>query len=134
MMRPTAIKGENAVAYYDALVTDQAVASKPSRVEDYYLSTDEQPGVWWGHAAAELGLIGESSREDFHAVMAGRHPRSGEPLGRRLRSDGVRGFDLTFSAPKSVSVLAAMCGGGVERVVVDGHDAAVAAVMRVIEE
>ncbi len=64
MMRPTAIKGNNAVAYYDALVTDPKVAQKPSRVEDYYLSTDEPPGMWWGQAAAELGLAGESGRED----------------------------------------------------------------------
>src|SRR6202171_4593380 len=88
MMRPTPIKGESAVAYYDALVTDEEVARRPSRVEDYYLSTDEQAGVWWGQAAGELGLVGESSREDFHALMAGVDPRSGEALGRRLRSDG----------------------------------------------
>jgi conjugative relaxase-like TrwC/TraI family protein len=134
MMRPTAIKGDKAVGYYDALVTDEDVARKRSRVEDYYLSTDERPGVWWGHAAAELGLAGESRREDFRAVMAGRDPRSREPLGRRLRSDGVRGFDLTFSAPKSVSVLSAVCGGEIERAIVQGHDAAVRAVMQVVEE
>jgi len=134
MMRPTAIKGNNAVAYYDALVTDPKVAQKPSRVEDYYLSTVEPPGVWWGQAAAELGLAGESRREDFHALMAGEDPRSGGPLGRRLRLDGVRGFDLTFSAPKSVSVLSAVCGGDAERAVLDAHDAAVLAVMRVVEE
>ena len=134
MMRPTAIKGGGAVAYYDALVTDQGAARRSSRVEDYYLSTDERPGVWWGQAAAELGLVGESGREDFRALMAGVDPRSGEPLGRRLRPDGVRGFDLTFSAPKSVSVLSAVCGGEVERAVLDAHDAAVVAVLRVVEE
>jgi len=134
MMRPTAIKGGNAVAYYDALVTDPQLAQNPSRIEDYYLSTDEQPGVWWGQAAAELGLVGGSRREDFHALMAGVDPRTGESLGRGLRSDGVRGFDLTFSAPKSVSVLSAVCGGEVERAVLGAHDAAVLAVMRVVEE
>ncbi len=101
MMRPTSIKGDNAVAYYDALVTDPQLAQKPSRVEDYYVCTDEPPGVWWGQAAAELGLVGESRREDFHALMAGVDPGTGGPLGRRLRLDGVRGFDLTFSAPNS---------------------------------
>ncbi len=134
MMRPTAIKGDHAVAYYDALVTDPVVAQKRSRVEDYYLSTGEQPGLWWGQAARELGLMGVCSRQDFRALMAGLDPRSGEPLGRGLRRDGVRGFDLTFSAPKSVSVLSALCGGEVEREVIAAHDAAVAAVMRVIEE
>jgi conjugative relaxase-like TrwC/TraI family protein len=55
-------------------------------------------------------------------------------LGRRLRSGGVRGFDLTFSAPKSVSVLAAICGGVVERAVIAAHDEAVRAVIEAIEE
>ena len=66
--------------------------------------------------------------------MAGLDPRSGESLGRGLRRDGVRGFDLTFSAPKSVSVLSALCGGEVEREIIAAHDAAVVAVMRVVEE
>lgn len=134
MMRPTAIKGKRAVAYYDTLVPTQAHAEKPSRIEDYYLSTDEQPGLWWGSGAGELGLVGEGSADQFHALMDGLDPRSGEPLGQRLRADGVRGFDLTFSAPKSVSVLSAICGGEVEREVVAAHDEAVRAVMAAIEQ
>jgi conjugative relaxase-like TrwC/TraI family protein len=134
MMRPTAIKGQRAVAYYDTLVPTRAQAENPSRVEDYYLSTDEQPGLWWGTGATELGLVGEGSPEQFHALMDGVDPRSGEQLGQRLRADGVRGFDLTFSAPKSVSVLSALCGGEVEQQVVAAHDEAVRAVMVAIEE
>lgn len=134
MMRPTAIKGDRAVLYYDSLVPGQQPVRKGAQVEDYYLSTDERPGLWWGAAAGELGLQGEASREEFHALMDGLDPRSGEALGRRLRSDGVRGFDLTFSAPKSVSILAAVCGGGVERVVVEAHDRAIEAVMGAVQE
>ena len=37
-----------------------------------------------------------------------RHPETGEPLGRPWRPDGVIGFDATFSAPKSVSLLFAL--------------------------
>src|SRR5579884_973546 len=129
MMRPTAIKGQRAVAYYDTLVPAGTEPEHTGRVEDYYLSTDERPGLWWGGGARELGLAGEGSPEEFHALMDGLDPRSGEPLGRRLRADGVRGFDLTFSAPKSVSVLSALCGGQVEREVVAAHDEAVRAVM-----
>ena len=36
------------------------------------------------------------------------HPGTGERLGRAWRADGVTGFDLTFSAPKSVSALWAL--------------------------
>ncbi len=64
MMRPTAIKGSNAVAYYDALVTDPRVAQKPSRVEDYYfrrMSSRACGGgrpprslAWWGRRAGRI--------------------------------------------------------------------------------
>ena len=37
-----------------------------------------------------------------------RHPGTGEQLGRPWRPDGVIGFDATFSAPKSVSLLFAL--------------------------
>jgi conjugative relaxase-like TrwC/TraI family protein len=134
MMRPTAIKGDRAVAYYDTLVPSHVHARRRGRAEDYYLSTDEQPGLWWGAGATALGLDGEASEDEFHAVMNGVDPRSGEPLGQRLRTDGVRGFDLTFSAPKSVSVLSAICGGEIEREIVESHARAVVAVLEAIEQ
>lgn len=64
VMRPTAIKGDAAVAHYDALMTT-SVAGRQGRLADYYLSTDEPPGVWWVQAASTLGLSGESRREGF---------------------------------------------------------------------
>jgi hypothetical protein len=61
-MRPTAIKGDRSVAYYDTLVADEEQRRTGQGVEDYYLSTEEQPGVWWGAAAGELGLAREGTR------------------------------------------------------------------------
>ena len=55
-----------------------------------------------------LGLDGVVDDEAFLAVMAGLHPTTGERLGRRFGDGSVRGFDATFSAPKSVSVLFAI--------------------------
>ncbi|TVV76421.1 MobF family relaxase [Sphingomonas solaris] len=75
---------------------------------DYY--TDEHAGdvsMWGGDGAAEAGLSGAVSREAFTKVLEGELP-SGEKVDVR---DGRRpGFDLTFSAPKSVSVLAYVAG------------------------
>ena len=65
MMRPTAIKGPRSVAYYDTLVPDQEQTRTGERVEDYYLSTDEQPGVWWGAGAGELGWWGRGRGSSF---------------------------------------------------------------------
>jgi conjugative relaxase-like TrwC/TraI family protein len=79
-------------------------------------------GEWCGRAAAGLGLVGTLDPEGFRAVLEGRHPVSD----RRLRSDRavVGGYDLTFSAPKSVSVLFGL--GGADRahqVLAAHHDA-----------
>ena len=84
---------------------------------DYYLSPTGEPteakGVW--HLLAEtrerLGIAdGEAvSAKQLVALMEGRHPGTGEFI-RRAGADGRRagGIDLTFSAPKSVSVVWAL--------------------------
>ena len=73
--------------------------------DDYYSGEGEAPGRWTGSGAAELGLEGTVERDQLHAVLAGRDPRTGETLPAFVRRDRVPGFDVTFSAPKSVSVL-----------------------------
>ena len=66
--------------------------------------------------------------------MGGKDPRRVErDLGRRYDDKSVRGFDVTASDPKSVSVLFALGDRDVRREVVAAHDAAVAAVQGWIE-
>lgn len=68
----------------------------------------EEPGYWWGGGAAALGRHDRVEGQDFAEVLAGRDPDSGTSLraGRAGRADRtVSGYDLTFGAPKSVSVL-----------------------------
>ena len=73
--------------------------------EDYYSGEGEEPGQWLGDAARELGLSGEVEPDQLVAMLTGINPATGEPLGlRRRRAGSVPGFDLTFSAPKSVSL------------------------------
>src|SRR4051812_23282919 len=76
--------------------------------ERYYAGEGEAPGRWHGRGLAELaltpgGLVGERDLEGLFARAV--HPASGERLGRAWRADGVTGFDLCLSAPKSVSAL-----------------------------
>ena len=85
-----------------------------------------QASAWAGKGAAELGLEGPVDPDIFHAVLEGHVPdRSGKRLGR-VGKDGELhhrpGRDLTFSAPKSVS-LAALVGGDARAI--DAHDRAV---------
>ena len=97
-------------------------------LDDYYTGHGEMPGRWLGNAAGALGLGGTVSGDDLRAVLAGLNPGTGQtPNGDRLRTwkGRVPGFDLTFSAPKSVSVLYALADPLVRGQIVEALDAAV---------
>lgn len=73
---------------------------------DYYIG-QECTGTWNGKGAEILGLgIGSPvTKEEFKALLTGYHPKTGAKLVQKLRSDRRPGTDLTFSVPKSVSLL-----------------------------
>ena len=77
--------------------------------DDYYSGRGEVPGEWVGSGTEALGLSGQVSPEQFGAVIAGSDPRDPSVRLRSSEQDPkVVAFDLTFSAPKSVSVLFAV--------------------------
>ena len=90
-----------------------------------------EPGHWAGGAADGLGLRGPVAAEQFRALLEGRHPVTGQPLGSGRTT--VAAFDLTFSAPKSASVLFALGGDDVARRIVGVHTEAVAGAMAYME-
>ncbi len=121
-VRVTTLKGSGAGAYY---------VDGPA---DYYLQPGEPRGRWLGDAAKVLGLSGEVADGHFLALMAGVDPhRPDHYLGGRYAEKSVRGFDVTASAPKSVSVLFALGDIGVRREVLAAHDDAVTALAGWIE-
>lgn len=99
-----------------------------SAQENYYTEGERVRGEWQGQLAAEWGLSGVVSEEQFARLAEGQHPETGEQLVRHQvareyaneRGEKVRtmehraGWDATFSAPKSVSLTALV--GGDERV------------------
>jgi conjugative relaxase-like TrwC/TraI family protein len=107
-------------------------------LDDYYAGRGEAPGRWVGRGSAAAGLSGEVAAEELGRLFDGVHPRTGESLGEAYRvrdgADRVTGWDLTFSAPKSVSALWATVGGEVGMEVRDAHDAAVAAALDYLED
>lgn len=105
--------------------------SVASGIEDYYTGAGEAPGRWVGAAAQDLGLAGEVAAEDLRAVIAGLDPITGTRLARANRK--LPGFDLTFSAPKSVSVLWALATPATSAAVVEAHEAAVEAALGYLE-
>ena len=108
---------------------------------DYFAEGERVVGAWQGRGAAELGLAGEVRADQFEAMRQGLHPESGEPLrprqsADRLSADGEiqsRGrhlYDFTISAPKSVSVMAAV---GEDDRLVQAHQQAVATALQEVE-
>ncbi len=103
---------------------------------EYYLGEGEAPGRWFGRGLSELGLEGGAlvAEAELEAVFArALHPVSGAPLGRAWRTDAVTGYDLTFSAPKSVSTLWALGGTTAGQHVVAAHKAAVMAALTYLD-
>jgi conjugative relaxase-like TrwC/TraI family protein len=100
--------------------------------EDYYYGEGEVAGEWLGDAAEDLTLSGEVEAAQLEAMLTGRNPVDGEPLVgmRGVPSNGsVPGFDLTFSAPKSVSLLWGLGGPVVALEVKAAHREAVGAAL-----
>ena len=73
--------------------------------ENYYSNVQEMPGRWGGKGAERLGLHGNSTTADFERLCYNLHPETGEQLSPRMKENRRVGYDFTFSAPKSVSLL-----------------------------
>lgn len=91
--------------------------------DDYYVGDAKAPSAWYGRGARDLGLRGNVEPDAFADLLHGKLP-DGTVLG--TVREGVRehktGWDLTFSAPKSVSVAALVAG---DRRLIDAHARAV---------
>src|SRR6266478_3032531 len=111
----------------------EGYAQRHLQQSDYYDQNRTVEGKWHGRGAELLGLKGEVTSEDFEAVRQGLDPQTGEFLRQRHGADRIASngeeqskarslYDMTFSAPKSVSVMAIV--GGDERLVA-AHETAV---------
>jgi conjugative relaxase-like TrwC/TraI family protein len=107
-------------------------------LDDYYTGAGETHGVWVGGGAGRLGLDGDVEPDDVSAVLAGLGPGWGglTPNGEQPRPHRRRvpGFDLTFKAPKSASVLYAVSDDPrVQGAVIEAGEAAMRAALGWLE-
>jgi len=106
--------------------------------EDYYLEGGEPPGQWYGKGAAQLGLSGTVIDQHLYNVFDGLSKDGTKSLVQSQqhvkRADHMPGWDLTFSAPKSVSVLWSQCSEGGRRKIQEAHLEAVKAALDYLEE
>lgn len=101
--------------------------------DDYYVSGEagEAGAVWGGKGAEQAGLSGKAEVGEFQAVLGGKHDAILNGEKPDLDKKHHPGWDLTFSAPKSVSV-AILVGGDKELLAI--HKASVKAVMDYAEK
>jgi len=89
--------------------------------DNYYTRADaDRSGQWLGKGAGELGLAGQIDAKVFEAVLRGFLP-DGSRVGSDSRAHRP-GTDLTFSMPKSWSLIA-LVGG--DRRVLEAYETAV---------
>ena len=88
--------GQASAGYYINLAKD-----------DYYHKGTEPAGIWYGAGAEALGLSGTVKRQAFLALCAGFNPeeQTEKFVQNAGRENRRAGWDLTFSAPKTVSAL-----------------------------
>ncbi len=103
--------------------------------EAYYLDELSQAGSWTGSAASQLELPRTVTRRVFRQLLEGFSPDGRRPLVQNAgdpRRDAC--WDLTFSAPKSVSVLWALSSPATRKEIERAHREAVFEALKYVEE
>ena len=78
---------------------------------DYYeAGPDALKGKWFGLGAEKLGLSGDVDKRHFDRIVDNLHPFQDHSLTARTRADRRIGADVTWSAPKSVSIVWGITG------------------------
>ena len=103
--------------------------------DDYYSKGGEPPGRWWGTGAAKFGLEGRVEDVELRNLFRGYSPNGELALVRNAGSATRRaGFDLTFSAPKSVSVAWSHADSVIRSIIADCHGHAVRKALGYVED
>lgn len=102
--------------------------------EDYYFQGGEPLGKWWGQGAEKLTGMGTVAKDDLKFLLRGLSI-DGKPLVQNAGKEKRQvGWDLTFSAPKSVSVLWSQADRLTRDTIQAAHYEAVKAALSYIEQ
>jgi len=97
--------------------------------DNYYtLEESSEASSWAGEGSADLGLAGDVGKEPFEKILNGELP-DGEKVGQV--ENRRPGLDMTFSMPKSASVMAYIAG---DKRILAAHMSAVKATMNWVEK
>lgn len=101
---------------------------------EYYTKGGEPKGVWIGSASNLLNLDTCVAKQDFENIMNGYTQDKKHSLCQNPGVERQYGWDLTFSAPKSVSCLWAAANMQLKRQIEHGQFLAVSKVFGFIED
>ncbi|MEN0050950.1 MAG: MobF family relaxase, partial [Bacteroidota bacterium] len=76
--------------------------------QDYYTGQAKYIGTWHGKLVKRFGLSEEVTEETFKQLVQNRHPKTGKKITVRDAANRRCGYDFTFNAPKSVSIIHAI--------------------------
>lgn len=118
------------VASISAL-TSSAQASSYYEADDYYSEDGLSPSEWQGAGAEVLGLSGEVDRDQFRTLLDGRIADQQLGTFRDGQLEHRPGWDVTLSAPKSISIMAEVAG---DQRLIAAHGEAVRTAMAHVEK
>jgi conjugative relaxase-like TrwC/TraI family protein len=101
--------------------------------DDYYTDKERTTGRWFGRGCQELGIQTEAptQKEDFVALCKGLRPDDHSKLTQRATANRRCLYDLTISAPKSLSIMALLAG---DARLIAMHEKAVTATLEAAEK
>ena len=118
------------VASVSAL-TSSGQAASYYEADDYYAEGGLSPSEWQGNGADELGLSGDVDRDQFRELLDGKIASQQLGTTRDGQLEHRPGWDVTLSAPKSVSIMAEVAG---DRRLIATHGAAVKTALAHVEQ
>ncbi|KPN46502.1 MobF family relaxase [Mycobacterium intracellulare] len=137
------------IAYYEKTANEAKQAAMDRKAAggglgEYYTEADTRVPTWI--VVGDTGRVGELTGLGASAAVGGFADgrvvttwlddgvAPNQATGRVFTKESVHGFDLTFAAPKSVSLLRALTGDLNEKAVIAAHNRAVAAAMTYLHD
>ena len=120
-------------AYYEGY---QLGKENPNAKETTARQHDEPMGKWIGSYAEKRGFANELvHRGEMERGLKGFDPKTGEPLSNNAGDERHKpGYDLTFSAPKSVSIAWASAPPELQKQISEAHQKAIESSIKYAEQ
>ena len=119
------------VASVSALTSSGQAASYYESAGEYYAGDGQSPSEWQGKGAEALGLSGDVDRDQFRDLLDGKVADQQLGTTRDGKLEHRPGWDVTLSAPKSVSIMAEVAG---DRRLIAAHGAAAKTALAHVEQ